>query len=130
MAISSASTTSSPTSFHSRPRRMLTRCFRKSRRAWSKSCSSRARTARRGGMRTRRVIAGLVGGALVYAAIQRGRQADLRGQLALVTGGTRGLGFLLARELGRVGCQVAICGRNAEQVAGAAAVLGQEGLGS
>jgi NAD(P)-dependent dehydrogenase (short-subunit alcohol dehydrogenase family) len=78
-------------------------------------------------MRTRQLIAGLVGGALAYAAIQRGRQADLRGQVALVTGGTRGLGFLLARELGRAGCRVAICGRDAEQVARAAGVLAQEG---
>lgn len=35
-----------------------------------------------------------------------------QGKVALVTGGSRGLGFLLARDLGRAGCRVAICGRD------------------
>jgi short-subunit dehydrogenase len=39
-------------------------------------------------------------------------EADLRGQVALVTGGTRGLGFLLARELAEEGCRLAICARD------------------
>jgi NAD(P)-dependent dehydrogenase (short-subunit alcohol dehydrogenase family) len=36
----------------------------------------------------------------------------LAGKVALITGGSRGLGFLLARELARRGCRVAICGRD------------------
>lgn len=40
------------------------------------------------------------------------RPLDLTDQVALVTGGSRGLGFLLARELGREGCRVAICARD------------------
>lgn len=39
---------------------------------------------------------------------------DLTDKVALVTGGSRGLGFLLAEELLRQGCRVAICGRDAE----------------
>lgn len=43
-------------------------------------------------------------------------EADLRGQVALVTGGSRGLGLLLARELGHAGCRVAICARDAAEL--------------
>ena len=44
---------------------------------------------------------------------QRARKRDdLVGQVALVTGGSRGLGYLLARELIRKGCRVAICARD------------------
>jgi NAD(P)-dependent dehydrogenase (short-subunit alcohol dehydrogenase family) len=52
----------------------------------------------------------------VREAIARAREADLRGEVAFVTGGTRGLGLLLARQLGREGCRVAICGRDEEQL--------------
>src|SRR5436189_333912 len=37
---------------------------------------------------------------------------DLQGQVALVTGGSRGLGLLLAREFAREGCRVVICARD------------------
>jgi hypothetical protein len=46
------------------------------------------------------------------AALVRRPMADLRGQAALITGGSRGLGLLLAREFGRAGCRVAICARS------------------
>ncbi|MBX6342448.1 MAG: SDR family oxidoreductase, partial [Thermomicrobiaceae bacterium] len=55
--------------------------------------------------------------------VGRLRAADLRGQVALVTGGSRGLGFLLARELVREGCRVAICARDEEEIARARADL-------
>lgn len=38
---------------------------------------------------------------------------DLSGQVAIVTGGTRGLGRDVAAQLAQAGCNVAICGRNA-----------------
>jgi NAD(P)-dependent dehydrogenase (short-subunit alcohol dehydrogenase family) len=41
----------------------------------------------------------------------RRRRASLAGQVAIVTGGSRGLGFLIARELAREGCRVVICAR-------------------
>lgn len=67
----------------------------------------------------------LGGGALVAAAgmglagrevVRRGRRADLRGQVALITGGARGLGLLLARELAGRGCRLVICSRTGEQL--------------
>ncbi len=66
-----------------------------------------------------------IGGAIGWTAVAVGmgmagrrltarsrRPADLTDQVVLVTGGSRGLGFLLAREFGRGGCRVAICARN------------------
>lgn len=41
---------------------------------------------------------------------------ELSGRVALVTGASRGLGFLLARELVRSGCRVAVCARDAEEL--------------
>ena len=44
--------------------------------------------------------------------LARLREADLHGQVAVVTGASRGLGFLIARELAREGCRLAICARD------------------
>jgi 3-oxoacyl-[acyl-carrier protein] reductase len=43
--------------------------------------------------------------------------ADLGGQVALVTGASRGLGFAIAVQLGRNGAKVACVGRSAERLA-------------
>ena len=51
----------------------------------------------------------------------------LRGQVAAVTGGSRGLGLLVARELLRAGCRVAICARDPAELSTAAAELGRHG---
>jgi NAD(P)-dependent dehydrogenase (short-subunit alcohol dehydrogenase family) len=39
-------------------------------------------------------------------------EADLRGAVALVTGGSRGLGLAMSRELAQQGCRLAICARD------------------
>ncbi len=67
-------------------------------------------------------------GWLGVAALRRARQDDIQGEVAVVTGGSRGLGFLIARELGRNGCQVAICARNEQALATARAILQREGI--
>lgn len=71
------------------------------------------RRSRRGWM-----LAGLgLGTAIVARAVlARPRPADLWGRVALVTGGSRGLGFLLAREFAQQGCRIAICARDAQEL--------------
>jgi 3-oxoacyl-[acyl-carrier protein] reductase len=50
--------------------------------------------------------------------------SDLAGQRAFVTGGGRGIGESIARELAAAGMDVAVSGRTAEQVEGVAAAIG------
>ncbi|WP_285759988.1 SDR family NAD(P)-dependent oxidoreductase [Nocardiopsis ansamitocini] len=59
-----------------------------------------------------------VGAAAVAAAalVKAYRMTDLRGKVVLVTGGSRGLGLLLARELGAQGCRVAVCARDENEL--------------
>ncbi|GAB3212676.1 SDR family NAD(P)-dependent oxidoreductase [Marinactinospora thermotolerans] len=56
------------------------------------------------------------------------RPQDLRGRTALVTGGSRGLGLLLARELGAQGCRVLICARATDELDRAVADLRGRGV--
>jgi NAD(P)-dependent dehydrogenase (short-subunit alcohol dehydrogenase family) len=58
---------------------------------------------------------------------RRLRPADLAGQVALVTGGSRGLGLLVARELARAGCKVAICARFETELERAREILVADG---
>lgn len=78
--------------------------------------SSRFHTPQWSRTRTLGVAAFAAGAAAsVLAARLAGRhRLDLRGTVALVTGGSRGLGLQLARELGRRGARVVICARDPE----------------
>ncbi|MDQ3440287.1 MAG: SDR family oxidoreductase [Planctomycetota bacterium] len=72
---------------------------------------------------------GLIAGA-AYAARQatrRGRQIDFGGRVALVTGGSRGLGLILARQLVGQGGRVAICARDEAELNRAKADLQARG---
>jgi 3-oxoacyl-[acyl-carrier protein] reductase len=56
-------------------------------------------------------------------------QIDLSGRVALVTGSTRGIGREIAAQLARAGARVAVSGRNAENAAEVASVIGNESRG-
>ena len=55
--------------------------------------------------------------------VKRANALDLRGKRAVVTGGSRGLGFALARELRAQGAHVAICARGERQLYAAQAMV-------
>src|SRR5947209_15417545 len=59
--------------------------------------------------------------------VQRQREADLHGKVVLITGASRGLGFILAREFARQGCILAICGRDERELQEARRDLEGEG---
>ena len=62
------------------------------------------------------------------AVIQKRREADLAGQVVLITGGSRGLGLALAREFARHGCGLALCARDGEELVRARDILARDGV--
>src|ERR1700742_3675726 len=64
------------------------------------------------------MLAAAGAGALVAArALYRRRlEYDLKGKTVLITGGSRGLGLVLAREFAAEGANVAICARDQEEL--------------
>ncbi len=69
-------------------------------------------------------VAALIGLGLV---LQLRRRYNLRGKTVLITGGSRGLGLLIARELAREGARIAICARDQAELERAQADLSQRG---
>ncbi len=59
---------------------------------------------------------------------KRSNALDLEGRVAVVTGGSRGLGFALCRELRNRGARVATCARGEEQLQRARTLLGGDVL--
>ena len=66
-----------------------------------------------------------VGGYLAYRALKP--RYDFRGKHAVVTGGGRGLGLILARQLADAGARLTICSRDADELARAEAELTDRG---
>jgi short-subunit dehydrogenase len=56
------------------------------------------------------LAAGLAAGLVGYRRLSR--REDLAGKTVFVTGGSKGLGYVLARDFARRGCSVAICARD------------------
>ncbi len=70
----------------------------------------------------------LAGTALLLKSLRRHRALDFRDRVALITGGSRGLGLLLARELGRLGARVVIAARDERELERAKTDLEQLGV--
>lgn len=76
----------------------------------------------------KRAIGTALGAGLALALTRRRRSSlELAGRVALVTGGSRGLGFLLAQELLDAGCRIVICGRDGPTLERARRRLGARG---
>ncbi len=67
-------------------------------------------------------------GAVALATARRLGRISLEGKVALITGGSRGLGLVLARGLGLRGMRVVICARDEEELERARATLAAEGI--
>ncbi len=59
----------------------------------------------------------VVGCALVKSILQQSRHWDLSEKVVLITGGSRGLGLVMAREFAAHGARVAVCARDEEDLA-------------
>jgi NAD(P)-dependent dehydrogenase (short-subunit alcohol dehydrogenase family) len=66
-----------------------------------------------------------VGGYLAYRALMP--RYDFRNKHVLITGGSRGLGLVLARQLKRRGARLSICSRDPDELARALAELSEHG---
>ncbi|HEX8136161.1 MAG TPA: SDR family oxidoreductase [Pyrinomonadaceae bacterium] len=75
------------------------------------------------------VLAAVGAGALFAArvAVRRWREYDLRQKVVLITGGSRGLGLVMAREFAREGARLAICARDPEELERARTELSSSG---
>jgi short-subunit dehydrogenase len=64
------------------------------------------------------MLAGAGAGALVVtrSLVRRMRELSFRSRVVLITGGSRGLGLVLARELVSEGAQLAICARDMDEL--------------
>lgn len=58
----------------------------------------------------------VIGVAVVKTILQQSRYSDLNEKVVLITGGSRGLGLVLAREFARHGARVAICARDEDDL--------------
>ena len=67
-------------------------------------------------------------GWLLRNLMLRARRLELRDAAVLITGGSRGLGLVLAREFGRHGASVAICARDPAELERARADLHARGI--
>jgi len=67
---------------------------------------------------TNLALAAAAGGALFLAktVLARSREIDFRNKTVLITGGSRGLGLVLARQLAARGAKLVICARDEEEL--------------
>src|SRR6187399_3104373 len=68
-----------------------------------------------------------IGAGVALRHLLRRKGDDLRGQVALITGGSRGLGLAMARAFSKDGCRIAICARDAAELRAARLDLERRG---
>jgi NAD(P)-dependent dehydrogenase (short-subunit alcohol dehydrogenase family) len=79
-------------------------------------------------MKTRNALLLAAGVGLVARELwQRRREADLKGQAVVITGGSRGLGLALAHEFAAQGARLVLCARDADELERAQADLQSRG---
>lgn len=66
------------------------------------------------------IAAGVMGLAIGVAALRRIGRIHFRGRTAVITGGSRGLGLVIARQLAREGARLALLARDEEELRAAA----------
>jgi NAD(P)-dependent dehydrogenase (short-subunit alcohol dehydrogenase family) len=69
-----------------------------------------------------------IGAALISRGLRASRSLDFRGCSAVITGGSRGLGLLIARELGRQGARITVAARDGDELARARQDLAERGI--
>jgi NAD(P)-dependent dehydrogenase (short-subunit alcohol dehydrogenase family) len=74
------------------------------------------------------LASGVAGALAVQAGVRRARSIELAGARVLITGGSRGLGLVLAREFGRQGARIAACARDTGELDRARADLEAGGI--
>ena len=65
------------------------------------------------------LVGGIIGIGILAALAgwrKNGRGTELNGKIVLITGGSRGLGLVLAREFAAQGAKIAICARDGEEL--------------
>ena len=70
--------------------------------------------------------AATIGGYYAYRALKP--RYDFRGKHVLITGGSRGLGLILARKFAAQGARLSLCSRHADELARAGAELSGKGV--
>jgi len=73
-------------------------------------------------------LCGLAAGTAALILVSRSRLRPLAGKVVLITGGSRGLGLELARQLGRQGCKLVLVARQEDELERAAAELAAIGV--
>ena len=70
---------------------------------------------------------GVAAGVVARRMYWQSRERELKGEVVLITGGSRGLGLALARQFAHEGCRLAICARDREELERARAGLAGDG---
>jgi NAD(P)-dependent dehydrogenase (short-subunit alcohol dehydrogenase family) len=70
----------------------------------------------------------MAGGLIGRALFKRWREFNFRDKVVLITGGSRGLGLVLAREFGNEGARLAICARDTDELERAREDLSSRGF--